>query len=210
MNKHRPLLRVSVYASDVQAVEENVYSRTAAFTVSRISGSATNFTVPYTLDGTASNGVDYVTLPGVVTITDGITEPVETVGLTLQQPSLNVFPPPYLFSAAANSHTMAGVTIRDTALYPAHPYLTRAQRVFLRRHPNRHVVVPLPPTVFNNPLVAPPTNTPVITWAVETSANMVTWQEIGTTSDPEEFVDMTAGDAPQRFYRFRQTTPVAP
>lgn len=147
MNKHRPLLRVSVYASDVQAVEENVYSRTAAFTVSRI-------------DGTASNGVDYVTLPGVVTITDGITEPVETVGLTLQPPSLNVFPPPYLFSAAANRHTMAGVTIRDTALYPAHPYLTRAQRVFLRRHPNRHVVVPLPPTVFNNPLVAPPTNTP--------------------------------------------------
>lgn len=215
---------VSVFASDVQAIEENVYSRTAAFTVSRIGGLATNVTVPYTLDGTASNGVDYVTLPGLVTITaitpsttiivnpiaDGLTEPVETVGLTLQPPSPDIFPPPYLFSAAPNQHTMAGVTIRDTALYPGHPYLTRAQRVFLRRHPNRHVVVPLPPTVFNNPLVAPPTNAPAVTWAIEASPDMATWAEIGTTTDPEEFVDVTAGDAPQRFYRFRQVTPAGP
>ena len=48
------------------------------------------------------------------------------------------------------------------------------------------------------------------TWAVEASTDLVTWQDIGVTEDPEEFVDVDAGDAPHRFYRFREVTPVTP
>ena len=215
---------VSITANDAQAIEENVYSRTGSFLVARTGSLAADLTVPYAIDGTASNGLDYATLPGVVTIpagtpsatiivnpiVDGVTEPIETVGLALQPPAPDVFPPPYLFSAAATLHHMAGLTIRDTALYPGHPFLTKRQRILLRRFPDRHVVVPLPVTVFNDPSLPPPPNAVVITWAIEASPDLVTWTEIGVTSDPEEFVDVTAGDAQKRFYRFRQVPPAEP
>jgi len=43
----------------------------AVFTVRRFGNAATNLTVHYTIGGTASNGVDYVELPGSVTIPPG-------------------------------------------------------------------------------------------------------------------------------------------
>ena len=185
-------------------------------------GSVTNaLTLPYVVSGEASNGVDYVTLPGSVTIpasnfsaaiiidpiADAVAEPVETVALTLQAAPADVFPPAYLFSALPSLQTSAGVSIRDQVLPVSPPYgLSPRQRiVWLRRH--RHVIVPLPaaPVVAAAPAVG--TNVVTTTWAVEASTDFVTWQEIGTTADPEEFVDVDAGDAMQRFYRFRQLTP---
>ena len=212
---------VSIKATDAQAYEANVVSRTASFLVSR-TGSVTNaLTLPYAISGEASNGVDYVTLPGTVTIpasnasvaiiidpiADAVVEPVETVALTLQAAPADVFPPAYLFSALPSLQTSAGVSIRDQVLPVSPPYgLSPRQRiVWLRRH--RHVIVPLPaaPVVAAAPAVG--TNVVTTTWAVEASTDFVTWQEIGTTADPEEFVDVDAGDAMQRFYRFRQLTP---
>ncbi len=215
---------VSITANAAQAIEENVYRRIGSFLVTRSGSLDSSLTVPYSIDGTASNGVDYAELPGSVTIpagtpsaailinpiVDGVTEPIETVGLTLQIPSLDVFPPPYLFSTAASLHSSAGLTIRDTALYPGHPFLTKRQRILMRRFPHRYVVVPLPITVFNDPTLPPPANTTTITWAVEASSDLRAWTEVGTTTDSEEFVDVTAGDASQRFYRFRTVPPIAP
>jgi hypothetical protein len=47
-------------------------------------------------------------------------------------------------------------------------------------------------------------------WAVEASSDFVAWEELGETEDPEEFLDVNAGDASQRFYRFREVPPVEP
>ena len=203
---------LSVVASDSQAYEANVPSRTASFVVKRTGSSAESLTVPYELSGDASNGVDYVELPGVVTIApnnssativinpipDGVAEPVETVSLTLQPSSVDVFPPPYLLSATPPLRHTAGVSIRDQLLPP--DGLSRAQRlVWLWRH--RHVIVPVPA-----PVAAPNGIAGAVSWAVEASPDLVTWQEIGVAQDPEEFVDVD-GDLTQRFYRFRQLRP---
>jgi hypothetical protein len=201
---------LSVFASDSQAYEQNVPSRTASFVVRRTGSVAESLTVPYELSGDASNGVDYVELPGVVTIAasnssativinpipDGIAEPVETVALTLQNPALDVFPPPYLLSATPTLRHAAGVSIRDQLLPP--DGLSRRERlVWLWRH--RHVIVPLPAPV-------PITSGAATSWAVEASSDLITWQEIGVAEAPEEFVDVDAGES-QRFYRFRQVSP---
>ena len=131
-------------------------------------------------------------------IADGVAEPVETVGLALQAAALDVFPPPYLLSATPTLRHEAGVSIRDQLLPPQG--LTRRQRiVWLWRH--RHVVMSLPMPVAVTSEVA-------TSWAIEASSDLRTWQEIGVTEDPEEFVDVSAGDAPMRFYRFRQLSPV--
>ena len=213
---------VSIRATDSQAYETLVTSRTGTLLVTR-HGSATNdLTLPYAISGAASNGVDYVTLPGFVTIpssntsavilidpiADGVAEPEETVALTLPSPPLDVFPPPYLLGTALTIYHSAGVSIRDQVLAPQPPAgLSRRHRiVWLRRH--RHVIVPLPVA----PIItaAADTNVVATAWAVEASSDLLTWQEIGTTDDPEEFVDVDAGDAPQRFYRFRELPPVGP
>ena len=71
------------------------------FTVSRTGSSAAALTVPYTISGTAANGVDYIALPGSVTlgagaasanivvspIPDTLVQPTLTVSLTLSAPA---------------------------------------------------------------------------------------------------------------------------
>lgn len=83
-------------------------TNTATFVVRRAGDTNTDLTVYYSAGGTASNGVDYVTLPGSVTIPAGrrnamiVIDPLneggvecpETVILTLQQ--LTNVPPPYV------------------------------------------------------------------------------------------------------------------
>jgi len=49
----------------------NCAPKTATFTVSRFGDTNDDLTVPYDIGGTASNGVDYVALPGSVTIPAG-------------------------------------------------------------------------------------------------------------------------------------------
>ena len=202
---------LGVTASDSQAYEQNVPSRTASFLVKRTGSVAASLKVSYQLSGDASNGVDYVELPGDVTIPanassatiminpipDGVAEPVETVGLTLQVPTPDIFPPPYLLSATPPLRHAAGVSIRDQLLPP--DGLSRQQRlVWLWRH--RHAIVPLPVSVAATGGVA-------ASWVVEASSDLATWQEIGIAEDPEEFVDVNAGDASTRFHRFRQSSP---
>jgi hypothetical protein len=51
----------------------------ATFTVCRAGATNSSLTVPYSIGGTASNGVDYAALPGVVTIPAGQTEAMITI-----------------------------------------------------------------------------------------------------------------------------------
>ena len=208
---------VWITANDSQAYEDNVFSRTASFVVERNRGLTNSLTVLYSIGGTASNGVDYADLPGFVTmpagsprvlilvdpIADGVTEPAETVGLTLQPPPLDVFPPPYLLGSSSLMPRSAGVTIRDQRIFPPNRY-TR----LLERLRNQHVIVPLPV-----PVPTPPAPATTNTWAIEASANLIDWEEIGTaesSAEANEFVDVNAGDSPSRFYRFRAVSSPAP
>ncbi len=117
-----------------------------------------------------------------------------------------VFPPPYLLGGPGLNVASAGATSREDAPTLTRP-LNRFERARRLRFPGRYRIVPLPvlplPTLPAEPVVAK-------AWAVEASSDFVVWQEVGQTEDPEEFVDVDAGDAPQRYYRFREIPPLAP
>jgi len=88
-------VKVTITATDNIAREGS--SDTATFTVTRVGSLAANLVVNYTVSGTASNGLDYVLLPGSVTIpagqatakititpiNDNLVEGPETVTVTL-------------------------------------------------------------------------------------------------------------------------------
>ena len=207
-----PVVRIT--ANDSQAYEDNVFSRTASFVVERNASLTDSLTVLYSISGTARNGVDYVTLPGSVTIpagsprtlivvtpiADGLAEPAESVGLTLQPPPLDVYPPPYLVGTSSTMPRSAGVSIRDHLVFPPNRYTRLLQR--LR---NRHVIVPLPVPELVAAAAA--------SWMIEVSADLTTWEEIGTATSSDEageFVDVSEADSPSRFYRFRAVPPPAP
>jgi hypothetical protein len=97
---------VHLLATDPCAAEEG--EETASFTVFRDGPTNAALTVSYQVGGSASNGVDYRTLSGAVTIPagarrapiivtpfdDGLVEGGETILLSLNQPL--VWPPPYI------------------------------------------------------------------------------------------------------------------
>ena len=211
---------LSIRALDAQAFESAAPSRTATFVVQR-TGSVTNaITVGYAISGSATNGVDYDTLPGTVTlpagsasasivvnpIADGLTEDPESVALTLQAPPLAALPPPYILASASATQISAGASIRDTYTPP----LTRLQRVWLWRH--RHFAVQRFVAPVAATAAAPPAPALPVSYTVEASTNLVDWEQIGIVDpgeDSDEFVDVNAGDFPSRFYRFREIPPPA-
>ncbi len=207
---------VSLRVTDVFAYHEVWPGRTASFAVTRTGGDFTqSLDVSYTVGGTAMNGVDYVFLPGVITIPAGSAQATilvnpytgfsgqpETVSIALNPPPTNVFPPAYAITSTALTPSVAAIYIVNSlTLSP------KQRQLILRRH---HLLIPIPP-------VLPPTTAPApalagaaapapTIYAVEASTNLIDWEEIGTT-DPSgeggDFVDVNAGDFPSRFYRFR-------
>ena len=222
-----PVVRIKV--TDALAYEQPAISPHASFRIERSGNLTAPFTLDYAVSGTASNGVDYVALPGVANFASGAwaanltvipyidgetNEPDETVIITLARPAVDVFPPPYLLGGTGTMLGTAAATIREDAPPVTRP-LDRFERARRLRFPGRYRLVPLPTlpvvTVASTPAVPGDTNTLVttVTWAVEASSDFKTWEEIGVTEDPEEFVDVSPTDAPQRFYRFRQVLPDA-
>ena len=86
--------------------------------------------------------------------------------------------------------------------------LNRFERALRLRFPSRYrvVIIPLPVLPVGDPALPVPAKI----WAVEASSDLVVWEELGETDDPEDFADVTQGDFPQRFYRFREVTPAQP
>ena len=223
LSSFTPIVRIKT--TDAQAVEQNSASPHAVFRVERLGSLAESITIPYSITGTAINGVDYVALPGFVTLAVGVSsapitiipyldgetnEPDETVILTLKPPQPGLAKPPYVLGSSGIMVTSAGATIREDALVVPPHRLNRFERALRLRFPSRYrvVIVPLPILPVSEPAPAP--GAPPKIWAVEASTDLVVWEEIGETEDPEDFADVTQGDFPQRFYRFRelpQTTP---
>src|SRR6185369_9185556 len=72
-----PSQAVTVTATDASAAEAGTDSGT--FTISRTGSTAAALTVFYSLAGTASNSLDYQSLPGSVTIPAGATSATVTI-----------------------------------------------------------------------------------------------------------------------------------
>jgi len=167
-------------------------TNTATFVVRR--GGPTNnaITVYYHVDGTASNGVDYAELPGVVTIPAGrraaeftvvpiddqLPERLETVVLRLYvPPATSSHVPPYLVGYPGRA---AAVIVDNDAPRPRTSVLS--DRCFHLMRPGANGTC----------------------WRIEWSDNLVDWTPIGTTTVTDgalHFVDPDADDAEQRWYR---------
>ena len=167
-------------------------TNTATFVVRRIGSTNDALTVQLHIGGLASNGVDYVELPGVVTIPAGkhavelkvvpiddlLPEPLETVILGLRP--LTNSPgtvPPY------------------NAGYPS-----RAAAVIVDNDKPRPTTSVLLDRCFH--LVRPGNNG--TWWQIDCSTNMVHWTSLCTnqvTDGALHFVDPDADNAPNRFYR---------
>jgi len=177
---------VNIFATDAFAREGNP-ANTATFRVRRSGETTEALRVHYSVRGTASNGVDYVSIPGNVTIPAGrrsavivITpiddrrdEPIETVILRLEQPAIyNV-----------GRWNRAGAIIVDNdAKRPGPVRLT--DRTFHLRLDE-----------FNG-----------VPFRLELSTNMIDWESLDpnvVTDDAIHFVDPEASELGVRFYRVR-------
>ncbi len=166
----------------------NCGPKTATFTVRRCGDTNDDLTVPYDIGGTASNGVDYVALPGSVTISsgecralitivpidDGPADVNKTVILALT-PSTNT-PPDYLLG-----------------------FPRRAAAVILDSDGPRPMTGMLPGNCFH--LVTPGPD--AVWFCIEYSTNMVNWTPVCTNqviNGSIDFVDPDAQGNPSRFY----------
>lgn len=164
---------------------------TATFIVRRIGPTNDPLTVFYQVGGTASNGVDYLELPGMVTIPagrrcaqivvvpndDALPEPIETVVLRLVPSPLDIYPPPYYIGRPG-----------------------RAAAIIVDNDKPRPPVCTLPDRCFH--VCWPATNGQ---WfRVECSTNLIIWTPVVTnlaTEGAMHFVDPENDGAEAKFYR---------
>ncbi|MCU0784670.1 MAG: Ig-like domain-containing protein [Verrucomicrobia bacterium] len=168
------------------------FANTATFVMRRSGPASDALTVHYRIGGTASNGVDYVALPGMMTIPagrraaefklvpidDALPERIETVVLGLRVPpdtTSNV--PPYIVGCPS-----------------------RAAAVIVDNDQPRPATGSLPDRCFH--LMKPGANG--TWWRIECSTDMLHWTPICTspvTDGAIHFVDPDADELPARFYR---------
>ena len=166
----------------------NCGPKTATFTVRRFGDTNSGLTLPYDIGGTASNGVDYVALPGSVTIPagerrafitivpidDGPPDVNKTVILTLTA-STNM-PPDYLVGYPPR----AAAIILDPGPCPVSGMMPGG--CF-------HLVTPGPDAAW---------------FYIQSSTDLVNWTSICTNqviNGSIDFVDPDAVNNPSRFYR---------
>jgi len=166
-------------------------TNTATFVVRRAGPTNTDLTVFYSIGGTASNGEDYVTLPGTVTIPAGkyaapivvvplvedVPECPETVVLALQEPTN--LPVSYVIGWPDKA---AAIIIDCDFLPPATSVLCAGQ--------------------FHCTYFPPPTSTAY--YRLDCSLDMVHWLTVCTNTASAigiHFTDPDTCDFPNRFYR---------
>ena len=171
----------------------NCGPKTATFTVFRFGDTNDDLTVPYDIGGTASNGVDYVALPGSVTIPagerralimivpidDGPPDVPKTVVLTMT-PSTNA-PPDYLLGFPRR----AAAIILDSS-YP---------------HP---VTGLMPDGCFHLAAAGPD----AAWFRIDCSTDLVNWTPICTNQVVNGSIDFIDPDAPDNSSRFYRSVPL--
>jgi hypothetical protein len=167
----------------------NCGPKTATFTVFRWGDTNGDLTLPYDIGGTASNGVDYVALPGSVTIPAGERRaPITIVPIDDGPPDVN--------KTVILALTPATNTPPDYLLgFPRH-----AAAIIIDSNGPRPVTGILPDKCFH--LVTPG---PDAAWfCIEYSTDLVNWTPVCTNQVIDgsiDFVDPDAQGYPSRFYR---------
>jgi hypothetical protein len=171
----------------------NSAPKTATFTVRRFGNTNDDLTLPYDIGGTASNGVDYVALPGSVTIPagehaalitvvpidNGPTNVNKTVVLTLTS-STNT-PPDYVLGFPRRA---AAIIIDSNGPRPATAVLP--DKCF-------HLVIPGPDAAW---------------FCIEYSTDMANWTPVCTNQVINGSIDFVDPDAPSNSSRFYRAVPV--
>ena len=168
----------------------NCGPKTATFTVCRFGDTNDDVTVPYDIGGTASNGVDYVALPGSVTVPAGERRALITVvPIDDGPPDVN--------------KTVILTLLPDMQMNPLPGYVLgfpRRAAAIIIDHGPCPVTGMLPGGCFH--LVIPG---PDAAWfCVEYSTDMVNWTPVCTNqviNGSIDFVDPDAQGNPSRFYR---------
>jgi len=207
-----PLPVVTIYATDPIAIEGASFppftpssaaanyltpngTNAATFLVRRTGSTNSDLTVFYSIGGTAINGVDYIALPGYITIPTGKTfalipvVPIErvtpitvpplyrTVILTLTQPPATTAPVTYLIG-----------------------WPNKAEAILLERLPILPPIGPLADNSFN--LYYAATNGG--NFSIEVSADLTNWKPVCTTTVVKGaiiFMDPETSTYPARYYR---------
>jgi hypothetical protein len=185
---------VSILASDPLASIGPSGTNSASFVVRRSNGTNADLVVYYGISGTASNGVDYVKLPGSITIpagqktasisVDPLTNPniqgkrQQTVILTVQAPPVvDQTPPSYVVGKSSQAVAMI---------------VDQGSRRFISGW--------LDNGLFQ---AVVPVDQPA-TYRLETSSDLINWVPVGTSAVTQgnfQFLDPDAAGAPIRFYR---------
>ncbi len=170
--------------------------KTGTFTVRRFGETNDDLTVLYFIGGTASNGVDYVALPGSVTIPagqrsalitivpidDGPPDVNKTVILGLAPFNDNVLPPPYLIG---HPSCAAAIIIDPSGPCPVASLL-----------PDKSFRLAMPG--------------PDAAWFyIECSTDMVNWTPVCTNQVINGSIDFVDPDAPGYQSRFYRAVPLA-
>jgi hypothetical protein len=184
---------VSIFAPDPIASVSATRTNEATFVLRRSDGTNADLVVYYSISGTASNGVDYVTLPGSATIPAGhytasvVIDPllpasiqgrrVQTVTLTVQAPpTTTVNPPTYLVSRSKQ----ATAVIVDSGGGNSSGRLGNG---FM------HVVLSVPQAAG---------------YQLQVSGDLTNWNAVGSvnvTQGALQYVDPDSTNTPARFYR---------
>jgi hypothetical protein len=168
----------------------NCGPKTATFTVRRFGDTNSDLTVPYDIGGTASNGVDYVALPGSVTIPAGERRALITiVPIDDGPPDVN--------------KTVILTLLPDMQMNPLPGYVLgfprRAAAIIIDQGPCPTTGM-LPGSCFHLAIPGPD----AAWFSVECSTDLVNWTSICTNqviNGSIDFVDPDAAGNPSRFYR---------
>jgi hypothetical protein len=169
----------------------NCGPKTATFTVRRIGDTNDDLTVPYAISGTASNGVDYVALPGSVTIPAGECRALITiVPIDDGPPDVN--------------KTVILALLPDPQMNPLPGYVLgfprRAAAIIIDPSGPSPVAGLLPDKCFHLAMPGPD----AAWFGIEYSTDLTDWTSVCTNqviAGSINFIDPDAAGNPTRFYR---------
>lgn len=188
---------VNLSAADPIAFISPVETNKASFLVRRTGATNDDLVVYYTTSGKTSNGVDFVKLPGSVTLPAG-----------QSSASIVIDPLPSLESKGARVR-MVKLILLPAPFTDANPpaYLVgrfdEASAIILERGPRVRTTGPLAEDVFE---VVLPAAAATSTYRVEASTNLVDWEVVGSCDATEhgvQFLDPNVAGSTARFYRAR-------
>ena len=188
----------------------NCGPKNAIFTVRRLGDTNDDLNIGYSIGGTASNGVDYVTLPGLVTLPAGQRTAQITIVPLDEEPPTNVA----VVVATANSLVTNIVSISNcprpaTVILALKPAPSPTNYVIGKPAKAEAIIIdsdhPIPPSVLPDSTFHLTSTGPDGAWFhIDYSTDLLNWSSLCTNQiigGAIDFVDPEAASNSARFYR---------